>query len=149
MELVKKNHNVWDPFDMLTDLQHDLNRVFDRSLKWHDGRQDIFRPDIAVAEEKDRYLVEADIPGLKKENLNIAVEGNVLTIRGERTEKQETKGKGYFYSERSFGSFSRSLELPAGIDPNKVKAAYKDGVLEIEVPKSENAKPKQIEVEVK
>ncbi len=148
MNLMKRTES-WDPFDLLSDVQHDLNRVFDRSLRGQNGWTRSFRPDLEVREEKDRFVVHADLPGMKKEDLSISVEGTYLTLRGERKEETESKEKGYRYSERFFGTFSRTIELPTEIDAQKVKAAYKDGVLEIQLPKSESAKPKQIDIEVK
>jgi HSP20 family protein len=95
--------------------------------------------------------LRADLPGLKKEEFSISVEGSQLTLKGERKQEKESGNpeKGYYYSERTYGTFLRSFEFPTEIQAEKVKAAYKDGVLEVTLPKSENAKPKQINVEVK
>lgn len=149
MELVRRNNNSWDPFDLLSDLQTDLNRVFNRSLTKSNAWERGFSPSIELQDENDHFLVSADVPGLKKEDLNISVEGNLLTLQGERKIQQEKKEKGYQYSEKFYGKFTRVVELPTEIQADKVKAAYKDGVLEITLPKSENAKPKKIDVEVK
>lgn len=149
MDLIKKNNSFWDPFYALTDLQTDLNRAFNRTLMGHDQWSREFSPDIEVHEEADQFMVTADLPGLRKEDLNISVQGNMLTLRGERKREKESKSKEYHYSERFFGSFTRTVELPAEVDSGKVKASYRDGVLEISLPKSESAKPKQIQIEVK
>ncbi len=151
MNLVKKTFDTWDPFEALTDLQNDMNRAFNRSLTQREPWVRNFQPVIDVREESDRYLLHADIPGLKKEEFSISVQGNHLTLKGERKEEKETKDKerGFYYSERSYGAFSRSLEFPTDIQAEKVNASYKDGVLEITLPKAEHAKPKQINVEIK
>jgi len=149
MELIRKNRDFWDPFDFVNDLQTDLNRAFNQSLSRRSDWARGFTPHIEVREQKDRYDVTVDLPGMKKEDLHISVEGNVLTLKGERKSESEQKEKGYFYSERYHGAFSRSVELPTEIQQDKIKATYKDGVLDISLPKSENAKPKQIDIEVK
>ncbi|PIQ85021.1 MAG: hypothetical protein COV74_10510 [Candidatus Omnitrophica bacterium CG11_big_fil_rev_8_21_14_0_20_45_26] len=150
MNLIKRNQNTWDPFDVLEDLQTDLNRMFNRTLttKGQDWAL-AFQPNIEIHEEPDHYALQADLPGFKKEDFNISVEGSRLTISGERKHERETKKKGYFYSERSYGSFARSWDFPTEIQSDKIKATYHDGVLDIQLPKSESAKPKQINVEVK
>jgi HSP20 family protein len=150
MELIRREKDWWDPFDVITDLQSDLNRAFNRQLtRRGDGFARAFEPNIEVREEDARFIVRADAPGLQKEDLDIRVEGNLLTIRGERKEEKETKKKGYQYSERYYGVFSRTVELPTELQADKVEASYKNGVLEVSLPKAESAKPKQIAVEVK
>lgn len=151
MNLVRRTKETWDPFDFVRDLQGELSRAFNTSVLrtngdlWHRA----FDPEIDVREEADRFLVQADLPGVKKEELDISVSGNLLTLKGERKHEKEIKEKDRYYSERVFGAFSRTLELPSEIDAGKVQAAYKDGVLEISLPKSEHAKPKQIKVDIK
>ncbi len=146
MNLVKTN--PWESFDLLSDLQTDLNRVFNRSLtrpEW--GKS--FSPVVEVREEADHYTVHADLPGLQKEDFSISVENNRLTLKGERKAEKETQEKGYHYSERSYGSFSRVMDFATDIQADQVKAAYKNGVLEVTLPKSEKSKPKLVQVEVK
>lgn len=151
MTLMKRTREIWDPFDFVRDLQGEMSRAFNTSLSRTDGDlwRRSFEPEIDVKEEADRYLVHADLPGVKKEELDISVTGNLLVIKGERKQEKETKEKDYYYSERVFGSFSRTLELPTEVDASKVQAAYKDGVLEIALPKSESSKPRQIKVDIK
>lgn len=150
MNLVRRTKETWDPFDFVRDLQGELSRAFNTSLLRTDGDtwRQAFDPEIDVREETDRFLVHADLPGIKKEELDISVSGNLLTLKGERKHEREAKEKNRYYSERTFGAFSRTLELPSEIDAGKVQATYKDGVLEISLPKSEHAKPKQIKVDV-
>lgn len=135
MNLMRKNLTSasWDPFTIFEELE----------------RPRFFVPAVDVHEEENQYVLRTDLPGINKENLDVSVAENVLTIRGERKEENEKKEKGYWYSERWTGSFQRSLELPAEADASKIKASFKDGVLELIVPKSEKAAPKQIKVELK
>lgn len=150
MNLIRRHFEPADPFDMLSDLQSDLNHLFNRSLTRREWARP-FEPSIEVKENADHFTLHADLPGLRKEDFTLSVEGNNLTVKGERKQEKETNEpkKGYYYSERTYGSFLRSFEFPTEIQADKVKANYKDGVLEIVLPKSENAKPKQITVEVK
>ena len=149
MHLIKRNQNLWDPFDFVGDLQGELNRLFSRSLVKRNGWERTFEPEMDVLEEKDHFIVKADLPGIKKEELGIKVEGRLLTLKGERKEEKETKEKNYYASERFYGSFTRTIELPTEIKADQVKATYKDGVLEITLPKTESARVKQINVEIK
>lgn len=149
MNLMKRSHDLWDPFGVTEELQHEMNRLFGRSLMKRNGWGRPFEPEIDVIEEKDHFLVKADLPGIKKEELDIKVEGRLLTLKGERKEEKETKEKNYYSSERFYGTFTRVIELPTDVKAEEVKAAYKDGVLEISLPKTEGAKAKQIRVEIK
>ncbi len=148
MELIRKNYH-WDPLDVLSDLQTDFNRVFNRSLNRRENWLKNFAPEVEVREEGDHYVVHADLPGLKKEDFNLKVQGSTLTLSGERKNEKEVKEKTSYYSERSYGSFSRTLEFPTDVQADKVSAVYKNGVLEITLPKAENAKAKEISVEIK
>jgi HSP20 family protein len=93
-------------------------------------------------------MVKADIPGLDKEDIDISVHGDTLTIKGEKKEEKESKDKGLVKTERFYGSFNRSLTLPSEVDAAKVKASYNNGVLELTLPKKEESKPKQIKIDV-
>lgn len=106
-------------------------------------------PEVDITEEKDRLLVRADLPGMKQEDISVEVSEGALTIRGERKEEAATKEGKMYRMERSYGSFLRSFTLPAGVDASKVNASYKNGVLEITLPKFAEAKTKQIKVDVK
>jgi len=101
-----------------------------------------------VYEEKDDVVVKADMPGLKKEEIEVNLSGNTLTITGERKKSEEVKEKSYYRAERSYGMFRRSVELPADVQADKVTASFKDGVLEIRLPKSEEAKKKERVIKV-
>ncbi|MCI0708511.1 MAG: Hsp20/alpha crystallin family protein [Ignavibacteriae bacterium] len=106
-------------------------------------------PAVDITEKENEYLVNVELPGINKDDVKIMVENNVLTIRGERKQDQETKQDGYRRVERSYGAFQRSFKLPNTVKAEKIDASYKDGVLTVTLPKAEEAKPKQIEVKVK
>lgn len=151
MNPLVKHTNRWiDPFDLITDLQGGVNRLFSSTLhpRSHDGFGE-FLPSLEIKEDEGHFFVHLDAPGMERKDLDISVSGNTLTVKGERKEEEHKKGKGYFYSERRYGSFQRSVELPAEVIPDKVAANYKNGVLELTLPKSEKAKAKQIKVDVK
>lgn len=148
--LIRRNSAWYDPFDLVTDLQGDINRLFTTSLKrGYPGNLGDFFPNLEIQEDDSSYTLHVDAPGLERKDLDISVTGNIVTIKGERKAEERKKEKGYFYSERRYGAFQRSLELPTEVDAEKIVANYKDGVLEVIVPKSEKAKPKQIKVDVK
>ncbi len=105
-------------------------------------------PAIEVSEDKNDVLVKAELPGMKKEDLEINVEERLLTIRGEKKKEEERKGEGYFYSERSYGAFERCIEIPRDVQSDKAHASFKDGVLEVRLPKTEEAKRKEVKVKV-
>jgi HSP20 family protein len=111
--------------------------------------QDVFSPAVDVHETDDKIVVAAELPGVDPKALEIKVEGDSLWISGERKQENEEKTKSYHRVERWYGRFERQLTLPAGADPEKVDAAYKNGVLTIEVAKKEEAKAKTIQVKVK
>lgn len=154
MTLVKwGGQDTWEPFRDLGDLSEEVNRVFGRSFlpsRWvargHGGE---WLPEVDITEEKDHILVRADLPGMKQEEISVEVDDGMLTIKGERTRESESKEGKTYRIERSSGSFLRSFTLPAGVDASKVNAAYKNGVLEVTLPKREEAKTKQIKVAVK
>lgn len=104
-------------------------------------------PTLDIAEQDDALVVRAEVPGCKAEDIDISVYGNMLTISGEKKETKEDKDKGYYHSESAYGSFRREVTLPTDVDPAKVEATYKDGVLSIHLPKA--AKSKAVKVQVK
>jgi len=140
--------DLWDPFASLADIQDEMNRLFDTSMRRHGGFDGAFNPSIDVIVEKDTVVVKADLPGLSKDDVSVSLQENYLTIKGEKKHESERKEANYFVSERAYGSFMRTIELPTSVDATKIEARFKDGVLEVKLPKTEDAKPKQIEVKV-
>lgn len=143
----------WDPFKDLEDMERRLSTWFGRPLRRRNGEQEAltvaeWSPLVDIEESEKEYLIKAEIPEMKKEDVKIAVQDDVLSISGERKSEKEEKGKKYHRVERSYGSFLRSFTLPDDADGTKITAEYKDGVLRLHLPKSEQATPKAIEVKV-
>jgi HSP20 family protein len=105
-------------------------------------------PALDIYEQKDDLVVKAEIPGLTKDEIDISIEGNTLTIKGEKKKEEEVKEEEYYRSERTYGAFARSIELPAAVQTDKVNASFKNGVLEIHLPKTEEAKKNVVKVKV-
>ena len=136
-------------------LRDEVNRLFEnffapgalavRDAGWHGA----FVPAIDISETPTNVTVTAEIPGLKPEEVDINLTGNLLTLRGEKKEESEEKGRNWHRLERSYGSFSRGIQLPESVDPEKCKATYDNGVLRIEIAKSEASRPRSIKVDVK
>jgi HSP20 family protein len=139
---------VWDPFASLVEIQDEINRAFGATVNRRNGFEAVFSPAIDVTVEKDNVVVKADLPGLSKDNVTVTLQDNYLTITGEKKHETEKKEADYFLSERVYGSFTRTIELPVAVDSQKIEARFKDGVLHVTLPKTEDAKPKQIEVKV-
>jgi HSP20 family protein len=141
--------STWSPFDRLASLRDEMNRLFDTSTPARDTSLfSVWSPALDVYDDKDAFSVSVELPGMKKEDINISVHNGVLTVSGERRHEQENKTGETFRSERYFGKFQRSVTLPAVVDVKNVMASYKDGILTINLPKAEEAKPKQIPVSV-
>jgi HSP20 family protein len=143
----------WDPFRELEEVSDRLNRMFARpATRSSNGKETMtvadWTPSVDISETEGEYQIKAEIPDVKKEDVKVMVEDGVLTIQGERKQEKEEKGKKYHRIERSYGSFVRTFSLPDVIQEDKVKAEFKDGVLNLHLPKSEKAKPKSIEVTV-
>jgi HSP20 family protein len=144
----------WDPFRELEDMQHRLSSVLGRQTQrsQEGGRESMtvaeWAPLVDISEDDNEYLIKADLPEVKKEELKITVENGVLVLSGERKLEKEEKGRKYHRIERAYGSFGRSFSLPDNADAEKVNAEFKDGVLKLHIAKSEAARPKQIEVKV-
>jgi HSP20 family protein len=140
----------WSPFRDLVGIQQEVNRLFDdlmtrRAESGAEGAMWI--PAVDVAETEDAISVKVEAPGVHKDDIKISVTNNVLTVRGEKKMEKETSEENYHRIERAYGSFVRSLELPTIVQADKVTASFKDGVLTIVLPKSEEVKPKEIAIE--
>ncbi len=139
----------WDPFRDLMTIQGELNRLFGKTYGDAEtverGRAD-WAPAMDVFETPDRYVVSVELPGIRPDDVEISVEESTLTIQGERKFTSETSEENYHRVERRYGSFLRSLTLPPTADAERIEASFDQGLLRIEVPKKEEAKPKKISV---
>ena len=146
MELMK-----WSPTGDLLNLHGRLNSLWDdffapaRALVKNEGLWS-WNPVVDVYENDDAIVMKAELPGVDKEHITVDIEGRTLTLKGERAAENEVKEENYYRRERVHGRFERSFALPLEVDPDTIKAEFKDGVLKIEVPKPETRKPKQITV---
>ncbi|MCC6796291.1 MAG: Hsp20/alpha crystallin family protein [Candidatus Hydrogenedentes bacterium] len=149
MSLVRwKDRGELSPWAPLRDIEGQFNRLFGELARDYDLYDRGWAPAVDLKEDEQEYTLEADLPGMKKEEIDITVVDNVVMLKGERKHETETKEKGYHRVERRYGSFERSFELPGGFDANKINAHFDNGVLKVTLPKREEAKPKQIEVKV-
>ena len=143
----------WDPFRELEDVSNRLNRMFAHPASpTSNGKEAMivadWTPPVDISETATEYQIKAELPDVKKEDVKVTLEDGVLTIQGTRRHEDEEKGKKFHRIERAYGSFVRTFSLPDVIEEEKVKAEFKDGVLNLHLPKSEKAKPKTIEVNV-
>lgn len=145
MELVR-----WEPFAGLGNLETAFGDLFDdnfRRASVQPGRSDWY-PAVDVLESKDAYLIRAELPGMKKEDINVELKEGTLVLSGQRTSEKPGEGVEYRHVERVAAKFWRSFSLPKSVKQDGIEASYKDGMLEIRVPKADEAKPRQIEISV-
>ncbi len=149
MSLVK-----WDPFVELEDVSKQLNRIFGKfpARTEQPGRELLatadWAPSVDITETDTAYLIKGEIPGVNKEDIKVNIENGMLTMCGERKQEKEEKGKKFHRIERSYGSFVRSFRLPDNVDEAAIKAEFKDGMLNVTLPKSTQAKTKSTNVTV-
>jgi len=150
MALVRwKDRGELSPWSALRDLESEFGRLFGDMTRDFGLVDRGWVPAVDLKETDAAYVIEADMPGLKKEDIELVAVDNVVTLKGERKNEHEETRDGYHRFERRYGSFQRSFEIPGGFESGKIEAQYKDGVLTVTVPKREEAKPKQISVNVK
>jgi HSP20 family protein len=145
----------WEPFRDLVSLQERMNRLFDESFRginrtgseedWVGGS---WAPAVDIYEQNGNIVLKAELPGIDPKDVDVRVENNILTLRGERKLENEVKRESYHRVERAYGSFTRSFTLPNVVDTEKIKAEYKDGLLRMTLPTKDEAKPKQISINV-
>ena len=144
------NMITYDPFRELRSLQDEVNRVFSGSFNRRGDETGMMRgawnPSVDIFENKDQIVLEAELPGLKPEDVNISIENNVLTIHGERKFEKKDEGDNFHRVERSYGSFTRSFTLPPTVSSENVEAAFDNGILRLSLAKREEAKPRRIEI---
>lgn len=137
----------WDPFEELAGFRRLFDQPFEALLASAPHSETVWRPLADVSEAKDGFTVKVELPGMKQEDIAVSVEENVLSVKGERKRETETDEEGYSRVERVYGSFERQFAFPATVDMDRIHAAYRDGVLEIRLPKKEEAKPKTVKIE--
>jgi len=142
----------WEPAAELGTIQNEMNRLFnslfDNPVRAQAGDARQWIPPMDLVETGDHYVLRADLPGLSEQDVNIELESNVLTISGERKIEHKHEKGGYRRVERAYGSFSRSLTLPEGVNPEAVAASFDRGVLEVRIPKPEQIKPRKVTISV-
>jgi HSP20 family protein len=144
----------WNQLRQLEALQHGLGNLFNRApVQWPEGQEEQiavpeWAPLVDISEDDKEYLIKAELPEVKREDVKVTAEEGTLTITGERKFEKEEKGKKYHRVERSYGNFVRNFSFPDDACPTKVSAEFKDGVLTVHLAKTEKAKPQQIEVKV-
>jgi HSP20 family protein len=151
MQLTTRKTNIWDPVLELNELQNRLNNLLGRtSLRPNNGEEALaladWAPLVDITEDDKEFLIKAELPGLKRDEVKVTVEDGVLSISGERKTEKEEKNKKFHRVERSYGSFLRSFTLPDGADATKVNAEFSDGVLNVRLAKTPKAQPKSIEI---
>jgi HSP20 family protein len=142
----------FDPFRDLAQMQDRINRIFGEAYRRSDDEVlhgGDWTPPVDIFETKDHEIVlRAELPGLKREDIDLRVENSTLTLRGERKQEKDVAKESYHRVERAYGTFTRSFSLPTTVDTEKVRAAFADGVLTVTLPAREEAKPRQIQVQV-
>jgi len=143
----------WDPFRNVAALQDRINRVFDDSIAhFGDVRDELstcsWRPAVDIYETDDGVVIQAEIPGVRKQDLTVELKDNLLTLRGKRYAESEIEQDRYLRKERCFGSFHRAFTLQETVSPDKIRAKFRDGVLEVQLPRPEINEPRQVTVEV-
>ncbi len=141
----------WDPFKEIERLHDEINKVFNTSRvpSLQEGEEKVtWYPMVDIYEDAENVRITAELPGIDPKNVDVQVNGDVLTLRGERKLEKEDKKENYVRVERAYGTFMRSFTLPEYVDANKIKAEYKKGVLTLTLPKKPETKPKQISIKV-
>jgi len=140
----------WDPFRNLSTLQDQVNRLFETNFPARSDNSALttWAPAVDIYETENELVIKADLPEMDEKDLDVRVENNMLTLRGERKFEEKVKEDNYLRIERTYGSFSRSFSLPNTVNTEAIKAEYKNGVLRVELPKRAESKPKQVKVNV-
>lgn len=143
----------WSPARDLLNIQDEMNRVMDRFFspelfEGSDFSTSRWLPNMDVQEDRDRFTISMELPGLSKDDVSLTVREGMLTIEGERKQEDEKEGVNYHRVERRYGKFLRSFQLPVRVQEDKIEAVFKEGVLTVQIPKAEEVKPKQIAVKI-
>ena len=141
----------WEPF-RVSDIQGEMNRLFDNFFGQAPmataARERMWAPPVDVRENKDNLVLAFEIPGVREKDVTVSITGDLLTVKGERGFDREIKDESYHRVERLYGKFERMVQLPMSVQSDKVRASYRDGVLEVTLPKAEEVKPKEIKIDV-
>jgi len=142
----------WEPFRNMSDIQHEMNRLFDsvmgRPMAVAATADRLWAPVVDIYETKDDLVLNFELSGVREKDVSLSITGDLLTVRGERPFNQASKGESYHHGERVYGKFERTVQLPLPVQADKVKATYRDGVLEVKLPKAEEVKPKEIKIDI-
>lgn len=143
----------WDPFRDLLSIQDRMNKLFEQTLSRSRTEEGIaastWAPAVDIYETPDTIVMKAELPGLTREDIEIQIRDNTLTLKGERRFAKDVQEENYLRIERAYGAFQRSFTLPASVQQEKIRALFRDGVLELTLPKAEGAKAKKITIEVR
>jgi HSP20 family protein len=143
----------WDPPRGVSDIQGEVNRLFDSffgrpsAVATGSGLR-MWAPVLDMHETKDDVVLNFELPGITEKDISLSITGDLLTLKGERTFNRDAKDDNYHHVERAYGKFERSVQLPMAVQASKVKATYRDGVLEVRLPKAEEVKPKAIKIDI-
>lgn len=136
----------WRPFREMEDWERRLDEMFGSPLWRLPMEERGWMPAVDVYEKEDKFIVKADLPGMKDEDIDVSVVGDTLFIKGERKAETEIKDEDYYRCERTYGSFYRSIPLPSNVDADKIQANFEEGVLEVTLPKSAKVTPKKVPI---
>lgn len=143
----------WDPFGGVSDIQGEVNRLFDSffgrptAVATGSGVR-VWAPVLDMHETKDDLILNFELPGISEKDVSLSITGDLLTLKGERAFNRDVKEDSYHHVERAYGKFERSVPLPMPVQPEKVKATYRDGMLEVRLPKADEVKPKEIKIDI-
>ncbi|MFA5353313.1 MAG: Hsp20/alpha crystallin family protein [Thermodesulfovibrionales bacterium] len=145
----------WSPLKELEEMRRDMDRLFEdflspvpRRRRWMKPEGGVIVPNVEMFDRKNEIVLKAELPGVDKNDIDLTITKDSITLKGEVKREEEVKEEDYYASERSYGSFVRSIALPVEVDSEQAKASFKNGILEIVLPKKEEAKPKEIKIEV-
>jgi HSP20 family protein len=142
----------WEPFQGMNEIQHEMNRLFDTFFGRPGGMpptgERVWAPLCDMHETRDDLVVTFEVPGVREKDVSVAITGDVLTVKGERHLPSEVKQDSFYRLERVWGKFERSIPLPMPVQSDKVRATYRDGLLEIRLPKADEVKPKEIKIDI-
>ena len=142
----------WEPFRSLVDIQGDVNRLLDnfmgRQFNGEMAKGRAWLPAIDMHETKDNVVLKVELPGVREKDVTVSITGDLLSIKGERRWDDESKDQKFLHVERVYGQFERLVQLPMAVQTDKVKASYRDGVLEVTLPKAEELKPREIKINI-